>query len=121
MPQFTDAVRWGAVALALPALAACSEYLDRRDTISVYGGDAVKGNAVAQMVDPWPPYAADRNIRYDGVVIGRAIARYHAGKVIPPRAIGTSSTYEGGSNSEQQSEIPQPGGAPVAAAAAVSH
>ena len=116
MPRFTDAIRWGAVALVLPALASCSEYLDRRDTISVYGGNAVKGNAVAQMVDPWPPYAADRNIRYDGVVIGRAVARYRAGKVIPPRGIGTSSAYENADRNQQGSEAAEPGGASAAAA-----
>jgi hypothetical protein len=115
MPQFIDAVRWGAVALALPALASCSEYLDRREAISLNSGDAVMGNRVVQMVDPWPPYAADRNIRYDGVVIGRAVARYHAGKVIPPRGIGTSSAYDVGPSNSQDSEPPAPGGPATAA------
>ena len=36
------------------ALAGCSEYLDRRDTISLNGGNSVATNEVTQMVDPWP-------------------------------------------------------------------
>ena len=38
-------------------LGGCSpygEYLDRRDTIALSGGNAVATNAVTQMVDPWP-------------------------------------------------------------------
>ena len=58
-------------------LAGCSEYLDRRDGLSVQGGNAVQTNKVAQMVDPWPRDSGDgppvavlydrsRNDLYDG-------------------------------------------------------
>jgi hypothetical protein len=93
MRPFTNAVRLGAVVLILPALAGCSEYVARHDGISIYGGDAMAGNQVKQMIDPWPAVAADRNIRYDGVVMQRAVQRYHANKVIAPSLGGTSSAY----------------------------
>ena len=110
MRRFANAIGWCAIVLGLPALASCSEYLERRDTISLYAGDAVAGNRVVQMVDPWPRAAADRDIAYDGAVIGRAIARYRAGKVIPPRAGGTSSTYDENGQAAQGADVAQPGG-----------
>ena len=111
MRRFADAIGWCAIVLGLPALASCSEYLDRRDGISLYSGDAIAGNRVVQMVDPWPRVAADRNISYDGAVIGRAVARYRAGKVIQPRAGGTSSTYDENGQAAQGADVPPPGGA----------
>ena len=110
MPRFTDAVRWGAFALVLPALGSCSDYLSRRETISVYGGDAVLGNRVVQMVDPWPHAAADRNIAHDGAVIERAVERYHTNRVIPPRLGGTSSAYGDAGPATQANDVaPQTG------------
>jgi hypothetical protein len=94
MPRFIKAARWGALILMLSAVAGCSEYLSRRDGISIYGGDAVAGNQIVQMVDPWPAVAADRQIAYDGTVMRRAVERYHTGRVIAPVAAGTSSAYD---------------------------
>jgi hypothetical protein len=94
MRPFIKTVRLGAAVLILPTLASCSEYVARHDGISIYGGDAMAGNQVKQMVDPWPAVAADRNIRYDGMVMQRAVQRYHAGKVIQPSLGGTSSAYD---------------------------
>ncbi len=93
MRSSIKAARWGALILMLPAMAGCSEYLSRRDGLSIYGGDAVTGNQVVQMIDPWPPVAADRRIAYDGTVMRRAVERYHTGRVIAPMSPGTSSAY----------------------------
>ena len=117
MRLFANTARWTALALILPALASCSEYLARRDGISIYGGDAVMGNRVVQMVDPWPPAAADRNIAYDGEVMARAVRRYHQGRVIQPTLGGTSSTYQDPSASAQPSEAAAPSGPAQSAAA----
>ena len=68
-------------------LAGCSNadlYLDRRDTIALSGGDAVAGNTVGQMVDPWPPYSGDKNIAFNGEKMQQAVARYRTGKEIQP-------------------------------------
>lgn len=93
MRPFTKGARWGALVLALSALAGCSEYVARHDGISIYGGDAVASNQVKQMVDPWPAAAADRNIAYDGMVMRRAVERYRNGRVIAPMAAGTSAAF----------------------------
>ncbi len=94
MRLFANTARWSALALVLPALASCSEYVARREGVSIYSGDAVMGNRVVQLVDPWPRAAADRNIAYDGTVMSRAVRRYHEGRVIPPTQSGTSSAYQ---------------------------
>jgi hypothetical protein len=112
MRRFSNAFRNAAVIGAMLSLGACSEYLARRDGISPYAGDAVMGNQVVQMVDPWPLAAADRNIAYDGTVMTRAVQRYHAGRVIQPMAGGTSSTY-----GDQQSQASAPPADPVGAPA----
>jgi hypothetical protein len=78
---------------AVLALAGCSEYLDRRDTISLNGGDAVATDKVTQMVDPWPPMSADRDIAFNGVRMRSAIERYKTNKTIEPQGTGTTSAY----------------------------
>jgi hypothetical protein len=93
----TDLVRAAALTLALFALAGCSEYLARRDAISPYGGNAIDSDKVVQMVDPWPPASADRNIAYNGTNMQAAVERYRTGRVIRPVGTGTSTTY-GASN-----------------------
>jgi hypothetical protein len=87
---------WRALALAAtlaPWLAGCSEYLDRRDAVTLNAGDAVATNKVTQMVDPWPRESTDRNIVFNGERMQAAVARYRAGKVIEPIGMGTSGTY----------------------------
>jgi hypothetical protein len=78
---------------ALVLLAGCSEYLDRRDTISLNGGDAVAADKVTMMVDPWPGVSADRNIAFNGTRMRSAVDRYRTNKVIEPQGIGTTSSY----------------------------
>ena len=76
-------------------LAGCSEYLDRRDGLSVQGGNAVQTNKVAQMVDPWPRDSGDRNIAFNGSVMGSAVERYRTGRVISPSGNSTSGAFQG--------------------------
>ena len=74
-----------ACSLCAAALSGCSDiYFDRRETIAPWSGNAVQQNKVVQMVDPWPPYSANRNIAFNGEVMQRAQQRYRDGKVIPP-------------------------------------
>ena len=56
-------------------------YFDRRETISMHGGDAAASNKVAQMIDPWPAEARDRNIPGDGERQQKAIERYRTDTV----------------------------------------
>ena len=78
MRPSSNPLRAVALVVALVTLGGCSEYLDRRDTIALAGGDAVMTNRVTQMVDPWP----------------LAYTRYRTGKVIPPVGTGTGTAYQ---------------------------
>jgi hypothetical protein len=74
-------------------LAGCSDiYFDRRETIVPSAGDAVAANKVTQMVDPWPPASANKNIAFDGEKMQTAVERYRQGRIIPPVNATTSST-----------------------------
>ena len=81
------------LALAAATLTgACTDmYLDRRDSVSFGAGDAVAVNKITQMIDPWPPYAGNRNIAFDGERMQAAAERYRTNKVTPLTRTGTSS------------------------------
>jgi hypothetical protein len=84
--------RLAVLALAAPLLGACTDmYLDRRDTVSFAAGDAVAVNKVTHMIDPWPPYAGNRNIAFDGERMQAAAERYRTNKVTPLATAATSS------------------------------
>ena len=94
MRSFSKATRPIALAIALATLGGCSEYLDRRETIALSGGNAVATNVVTHVVDPWPRESANRNIAFNGAKIEGAFERYRTNRVTTPRGIGTSSTYD---------------------------
>jgi len=106
MQPSSNAVRRVALAAVLVTLGGCSEYLDRRDTISLSGGNAVEANQVTQMVDPWPRVSAQRNIAFDGNRMESAVTRYRTNTVYPPSAAGTSSTYQPAPGSAQNNTTP---------------
>lgn len=62
-------------------------WFERRDTITLQAGDAVQSNKAIQMRDPWPPYVANRDIPFNGVVMDSAIDRYKTGTVIQPEVL----------------------------------
>jgi hypothetical protein len=77
---------------AASALTGCTDmYLDRRDTVSFGAGDAVATNKVTHMINPWPPYAGNRNIAFDGERMAAAAERYRTDKVKSPSGTSTSS------------------------------
>jgi len=86
-------------------LAGCSNadmYLDRRDSIALGAGDAIAGNAVTQMIDPWPPGSADKNIAFNGEKMQAAVQRYRTDKVIEPADPGNlQSTNQSGQTINQ--------------------
>jgi hypothetical protein len=103
----------GALAGCAVLLGACSDiYLDRRESISFSAGDAVATNRVLQMVDPWPPHSANKNIAFNGEKMQTAVERYRHNKVIPPVGIATSN-YQA-----QQAQQAQQAASGSAAAAA---
>jgi hypothetical protein len=83
----------GAAALT-SILAGCSEYVDRRDTIALSGGNAVAADKLTMMVDPWPGYAGDRDIAFNGSKMQSAVQRYRTNSVYKPQGVGTTSSYQ---------------------------
>jgi hypothetical protein len=115
MAPFNRLARVAAAGILGLGLASCSEYLDRRDGLSVQSGNAVETNKVAQMVDPWPRSSRSRNIAFNGAVIGSAVERYRTGRVIPPNDTSTSGVFQGtqqggssGSAANSQPTAPPP-------------
>jgi hypothetical protein len=94
MRPSSNAMRRLALAAVIVTLGGCSEYLDRRDTIALNGGNATATDQVTQMVDPWPRDSANRNIGFEGNKMESAFERYRTNQVIPPKGIGTSATYQ---------------------------
>jgi hypothetical protein len=64
-----------AAALALSA-AACTDYVERRETIAAHAGNAVAANRAIHIIDPWPAASADTGIETSGRRIADAIERY---------------------------------------------
>ena len=93
MRPSNNAVRALSLGLALTALSGCSEYIDRRDTISLHGGDAVATDKVTQMVDPWPAESANKTIGFNGERMETAMERYRTNRTYAPQGTGTSTTY----------------------------
>lgn len=106
MRPSSNTLRALALAGVLTALSGCSEYLDRRDTISLGAGNAIATDQVTQMVDPWPRDSADRNIAFNGARMESAVERYRTNRVIPPKGTGTSATYQQPSSSAQSNTAP---------------
>ena len=101
------------LALAV-VLGGCSDiYYDRRESISFSAGDAIATNKAIQMVDPWPPYSANKNIAFNGERAQTAVERYRHNKVTPPVSLGTSN-YQ--AKQADQAAAAQSGGAAPAAA-----
>jgi hypothetical protein len=106
MRSSSNMLRTLALAALLSALCGCSEYLDRRDTILLGGGDSVATNKVSQMVDPWPRASADKNIAFNGAKMETAVERYRTGRVIRPQGIGTSGSYQPADSNNQNNTAP---------------
>jgi hypothetical protein len=100
MRPSSNMLRTLALAALAAALAGCSEYLDRRDTISLSGGNSVATNEATLMVDPWPRDSANKNIAFNGAKMETAVERYRTGRVIRPQGIGTSASYQQDSNTQ---------------------
>jgi hypothetical protein len=96
-------------------LSGCSDmYYDRRDTISLASGEAMAANRVTHIIDPWPPYAANRNIAYNGEKAAVASERYRTGRVIAPvNATTSSAAYSQAAQQAQSTANSQASSAPA--------
>ncbi|HEY6024466.1 MAG TPA: hypothetical protein VIV34_09855 [Pseudolabrys sp.] len=116
MRRFNNVTRTVALAGLFAVLGGCSEYLDRRDSIALSGGNAVATNVVTHTVDPWPRASANRNIAFNGQKMETAVERYRTNRVIAPRGTGTSASYQDSGSGGQNSAGPV--GPPAATAPA---
>ena len=96
-------------------LAGCSDiYFDRRETIVPVTGDSIAVNRAAQMIDPWSPASANKNIAFHGEKMQTAVERYRQNRVIPPVGTTTSSV------AYQQQQAQQAGPASASSTTTVS-
>jgi hypothetical protein len=101
MFQFNKMRTLVGLSLLAAALGGCADnslydphgYLDRRDTIELSAGDANASNIAIQMVDPWPAYAGNKAIAYNGQRMQAAVQRYRNNQVTPPVGMSPSSVY----------------------------
>src|SRR5437879_5978602 len=73
---------FASIGALLPA--ACSQYLDRKDTVAFSAGNAVETNEVAHIIDPWPAHARNTRIQFDGQRMQGAVERYRTNRVTDP-------------------------------------
>jgi hypothetical protein len=78
--------------LMASGLTACSEYMDRKDTIAFSAGNAVQTNLVTHVPDPWPAHAANKDIAFNGERMQRAVEKYRCG---PPSGNNDSGSAGG--------------------------
>jgi hypothetical protein len=113
------------VGALLPA--ACTQYLDRKDTVAFSAGNAVETNVATHVINPWPPRASNTRIALDGERMQKAVERYRQGRVTDPgcarpqstNASNTAPASSGGTPCAQPAPQPQSrtGGSAAPAAA----
>ena len=73
-------------------------YLQRIDGVTAGAGNAKDVNAITHIIDPWPPYVANRRIPANGERMTGAVDRYRRGRLQftpPPIAPIYTTTGEG--------------------------
>lgn len=81
-----------------------NQYLARRDSIGLGLGDAMHSNRAIHTIDPWPPYARDDRLEFDGERMNLAIERYKANESIEPKGLATQGISSGDGNSSSSSD-----------------
>lgn len=78
-------------------LAGCSQelYGETQDSVTGQFGDAVRGNQIAQTIDPWPADAANTRLQTKGRPMNAAMDRYYSGTILPPVAANAQSGLNG--------------------------
>jgi hypothetical protein len=81
-PKTKSVVVLAAALLPALALGACSDYLNRNDTVTSSAGNAIAHNKVVHIADPWPRTAGNNRIGGNGQRVDVVTKQYLAG----PRA-----------------------------------
>jgi hypothetical protein len=71
-------------------------YLQRIEGVTAGAGNAKDVNALTHIIDPWPPYVANRRIPANGERMTGAVDRYRRGRLqfAPPPIAPTYTTTE---------------------------
>jgi hypothetical protein len=79
-------------------------YVQRVEGVTISAGNAKSANSAAHIIDPWPPYAGDRNSPANGARMVGAIERYKDVKKLQEAAktIAPELTEESGSRGPKQ-------------------
>jgi hypothetical protein len=86
-------IRRATLAAGLAALlGGCAEWVERREQITPWSGDAVAANRAMQVIDPWPRGSGDTRLRTDGERGRLGIERYREGKIASPQGLGQSTS-----------------------------
>lgn len=64
-------------------LSGCSEYVERREGISIAGGDAVRANIAVHVMDPWAAGAHKRSMLLDSERQTARAKTFNAGTAAP--------------------------------------
>jgi hypothetical protein len=88
------ALRWLALAAALPLLAACQTDQAGIDGPASTFGEANRQTMLAQVIDPEPQYEADATSSAEHA--GQAVDRYRKGSVKQPEQVSIKSASSGG-------------------------
>ena len=78
-----------------------SKYFQHKDGVTLSAGNAAQVNTVTHVIDPWPPYAGNRNIPGNGQRMSGAVERYRDVsklKNAPPPLVSTTATEAGGAS-----------------------
>ena len=74
-PRALRPLRLAAAAALAVSVMACTEYVERRETVAAHAGNAVAANRALHTIDPWPAASADTRIETSGRRIADAIER----------------------------------------------
>ena len=101
--------------------AACSQYVDRKDTVAFSAGKAVETNMVTHVIDPWPPHAWNTRMASNGERMQKAVERHRQNRVTDPGCARPSAqgaiapATSGGTPCAQPAPQPSSSAAPAAA------
>jgi hypothetical protein len=89
-------------------LGGCSDlYTDRRDSVGLSAGDALRANEAMQTNDPWPAHSGNTNLAFNGQKMQTAVERYRTNTPwVPVDPVTGTATP-----AQQQTLAVQPGGA----------
>ena len=86
----------------------CTDYLARRDTMTLESGEAVQANIATHVIDPWPANARRINRDMDGERLQHGIERYRNPQTAAGGGALGGGAYGGGASTGASAAPPAP-------------